>query len=264
VGRIGEQLHAAMRGSGLAAADSLCRACVALLDVDGAAISVVDHGQSRGTFGSSGELSRRLDDYQFTYGEGPCLDAVRLRAPVLVSDLSDPVAERWPAFTASLQDAGVEAVFALPVTIAAATVGALDLFRHRAGPLDDRGLEGALAAARLAASPLLDVEQGLARRAAAGVDVSEPGEVWDELASLERTEVYQATGFLIAQADVTSVEALVRLRARAYSTGQTASEVAWEVLERRLVLDRDGSWRRGDGHGGGDGGTGGTGEREPR
>jgi hypothetical protein len=33
------------------------------------------------------------------------------------------------------------------------------------------------------------------------------------------------------------------------------------VLERRLALGRDGSWRRGDGHGGG---TGGTGEREPR
>lgn len=244
VGLIGDQLSAAMSGSGLAAADSLCRACVALLDVDGAAITVVDRGQSRGTFGSSSPLSRRLDEYQFTYGEGPCLDAVRLRAPVLVPDVGDPVAQRWPAFTASLQEAGVEAIFALPVAVAAATVGALDLFRHTAGPLDGRSLEGALAAARLASSPLLDVEEGLARRAAAGVDDEEPAAAWAELASLERTEVYQATGFLIAQAGLSSVEALLRLRARGYTTGQTASEVAWDVLEGRLSLDHDGSWQR--------------------
>jgi len=41
-------------------------------------------------------------------------------------------------------------------------------------------------------------------------------------------------------------EALARLRAQAVATGQTASEVARAIMDRRLVLDRDGS-----GHGDG-------------
>ena len=59
-----------------AAADELCRACVRLLEVDGASISVIDGVEMRGTFGSSGSLGRTLDELQFTFGEGPCLDAV--------------------------------------------------------------------------------------------------------------------------------------------------------------------------------------------
>jgi hypothetical protein len=53
----------------LSAADRLCQACVELLDVDGAAISLTLEGSSQGTFASSGGLSRQLDEFQFTFGE---------------------------------------------------------------------------------------------------------------------------------------------------------------------------------------------------
>lgn len=113
----------------MATANRLCEACVELFDVDGAAISMIVDGTTRGTFGSSGPLSRRLDEYQFTYGEGPCLDAVGGRRPVLVGDLAAVTERRWPTFTGAVLDAGVRAVFALPIAIAATYVGALDLFR---------------------------------------------------------------------------------------------------------------------------------------
>lgn len=72
-------LGAALTGSGgaLSAADRLCAACVDLLEVDGAAISLIDAGATQGTFGSSGALSRRLNELQFTFGEGPCLTRSR-------------------------------------------------------------------------------------------------------------------------------------------------------------------------------------------
>ena len=128
--RVRSELGAAMSGatSARTAADQLCHACVGLLDVDGASVSLAFDGANRGTFGSSGELSRRLDELQFTYGEGPCLDAVRDGDPVLVPDLDDPSDTRWPALTRALLDAGVSAVFALPVTMSQRHVGALDLF----------------------------------------------------------------------------------------------------------------------------------------
>jgi GAF domain len=222
-----------------AAADQLCHACVDLLDVDGASISLMYEGTTRGTFGSSGDLGKRLDELQFTYGEGPCLDAVRDGAPVLIPDFDDPLELRWPAFAEALLASGVRAVFALPIAIARDNVGALDLFRRARGALSDDAMAGGLWAAELAALPLLDL-----MTAALDWDSAEPGaEGWQQLASLERVEVYQATGMIVGALEVGPVEALVRLRAHAIAVGQTASEVAWAIIERRLTLDSDG-WRR--------------------
>ncbi len=237
-------------GRGLAAADQLCRACVELLGVDGAAISYVDKGSSRGTLGSSGQLSRRLDELQFTYGEGPCLDAVSGRAVVLVPDLTAKDERRWPTFTRALLDGGMRAVFAAPVAIAADPVGALDLFRRDAGPLSPERLAGFQHAAGLAALPLLDLIGADADRPNADSAVADrPSTVagtgdeheWSDLASLECVEVYQATGMIMAQLDIGPAEALVRLRAHAYAHDQTASAAAWAVINRAVSFVPDGS-----------------------
>jgi hypothetical protein len=219
---------------GLSAADRLCNACVALLSVDGAAISLMHAGASRGTFGSSGELSRRLDELQFTLGEGPCQDAVRFALPVLVPDLRDPQEQRWPAFSEAMLSAGVRAVYALPVSVARKPIGVLDLFRNQPGPLAGDDLTAGLLAAELAALPLLDL---MMRNFDADPDGGR--EAWSELASLQRVEVYQATGMIMALLDVGPTEALVRLRAHAFAHGQTAAEAAWGIVERRVTLDAD-------------------------
>ena len=235
------ELGAAMAGPGgaLGAADRLCQACVDLLDIDGAAVSLVRKGVSQGTFGSSGSLSRRLDELQFTFGEGPCLDAVDSERPVLVGDFREAHEQRWPAFTRAVLDTGIRAVFALPVAIARSSVGALDLFSHRSGPLSGVGLHGGLWAAQLAAVPLLDLMTTVAVREASGEGV----DGWEQLASLERLEVYQATGMIIGELDVDGAEALVRLRAYAFVRGLTASEAAWAIVERRVSLSEDESFR---------------------
>lgn len=222
-------------GSALEAANSLCLACVDLLEVDGASISLMHEGNSRGTFGSSNELSRRLDSLQYTFGEGPCLDAVREGRPVLATDLSDPQDQRWPAFRDAMLESGVRAVFALPVAVASSYVGALDLFRSQKGEMTTEALTGGLMAAELAALPLLDLMT-------ADVDWEGAGQGddgWEQLASLERVEVYQATGMIMGAMEMGPSEALVRLRAHAYARGMTASELAWAVVERRLQLDVD-------------------------
>jgi hypothetical protein len=235
------ELGAVLAGPGgpLEAADRLCRACVDLLGVDGAAVSFMHAGTTQGTFGSSGELSRRLDELQFTFGEGPCLDAVSSGRPVLVGDFQDMQERRWPAFTPAVLASGVRAVFALPVAIARAQVGALDLFTRRPGPLSEGDLHGGLWAAELAALPLLDLMTTERDWAAA----AENHDGWAQLASLERVEVYQATGMIIGQLDVDAAEALVRLRAYAFAHGMTASEAAWAIVERRVPLADDESFR---------------------
>ncbi len=80
----------------------------------------------------------------------------------------------------------------------------------------------------------------------ADVDWGAAGETadrWEQIASLERVEVYQATGMIVGQLDVDPAEALVRLRAYAFAQGLTASEAAWAIVERRVSLDGEESFR---------------------
>ena len=228
-----DELAAALAGasSPLEAADRLCVACVELLDIDGAAISLVHSGATVGTFGSSGELSRVLDDLQFTFGMGPCLDAVQTNRPVSAEDLDAPGEARWPALVGAALEHGIHAMFALPVTVASRPIGALDMYRRRTGPLDGVAMQGGLWAAGLAALPLLDLMNADVDWAAHGDGSSG----LEQLASLERFEVYQATGVLIAAFDLDAADAVARLRAHAIASGLTASEVAYRILDRRIV-----------------------------
>jgi hypothetical protein len=221
----------------LSAADRLCHACVDLLDVDGAAISLMLEGSSQGTFASSGGLSRQLDEFQFTFGEGPCIDAVRDGGPVFAENIADPAETRWPAYVGSAVGLGIGALFALPISLANSPVGALDLYRHAPGPLLGNSLMGGFMAAELAALPLLDMISAEADAKTAGED--EPA--WNQLASLARVEVYQATGMVMAQLGVGPAEALARLRANAFANDRTASQVAWSIVEREVSLEPDNS-----------------------
>jgi hypothetical protein len=233
---IHDQLLAAVDGKrGVDAADRLCEACVMLFDVDAAAISLVFDGANSGTLGSSGEPARKYDELQFILGEGPCLDSVARRAPVLVVDLADPGEGRWPVYGPAMLDLKVRGVYAMPVLVAGEYIGALDLFRAQPRRLDDDHFAGAIAAAELASLPLLDLLDTDMQGAFGDPDSN----AWAELHALSRAEVSQATGMLVAQLGIEPAEALVRLRARAYATGRSASDVARDILDRRLRLEEN-------------------------
>ena len=206
-----------------------------LFDIDAAAISLVFDGASSGTLGSSGAPARMYDELQFTLGEGPCLEAVARRTPILVVDLADPEEVRWPAYGPAMLAHQIRGVYAIPVVVAGEFIGALDFFRAQPGPLSGTDLTGAVAAAKLADLPLLDLLD--ADLHAAAVDPN--SDAWAELNTLSRAEVSQATGMLVAQLHVDPAEALVRLRAHAYMTGRSATDVARDILERRLRLEAD-------------------------
>jgi hypothetical protein len=175
------------------------------------------------------------DELQFTLGEGPCLESVARRAPVLVGDLADPNNARWPAYGSAMLGHQIRGVYAIPVLVAGEYVGALDLFRVEPGTLATEQLAGAITAAELAAVPVLDLMDTDLQAA-----ISDPNsDAWAELNALSRAEVSQATGMLMAQLDIDAAEALVRLRGRAYATDRSAIDVARDILDRRLRLEDD-------------------------
>ena len=121
------------------------------------------------------------------------------------------------------------------MVVAGEFVGALDLFRVLPGELPSDQLAGAVVAAELAGAPLLDLMDADLQAA-----VNDPNSSsWADFNALSRTEVSQATGMLVAQLEVEPAEALVRLRAHAYATNRSATEVARDILDRRLRLDAD-------------------------
>lgn len=231
---IADELLASVRGRrGVDAADRLCEACVSLLDVDAAAVSLVFDGANKGTLGSSGGRAREYDELQFILGEGPCLDSVAKQAVVSVSDLADTADQRWPGYGPAMLDMRVHGVHAVPVVVAGEYVGALDLFSAEPGSLNAQQLGGAILAAELAGLHFLDL---LDTDLQAAVDKPGSG-AWAELNVLSRAEVSQATGMLVAQLGIEPAEALIRLRAHAYATGRPATEVARAILERTLRLE---------------------------
>jgi ANTAR domain/GAF domain len=206
-----------------------------LFGIDAAAISLVFAGVASGTLGSSGAAARAYDELQFTLGEGPCLDSVALRAPVLIADLANANDVRWPAYGPAMLDHQIRGIFAIPLVLAGEYVGALDLFRAQPGELPGDHLTGAVVAAELAGVPLLDLMDSDLQAA-----VNDPGSsAWAEFNALSRAEVSQATGMLVAQLEVEPAEALVRLRAHAYATNRSATDVARDILDRRLQLEAD-------------------------
>jgi hypothetical protein len=238
-----EQLLAAVDGRrGEAAANRLCEACVDLFDVDAAAISLVFDGANTGTLGHSGGLALEYDEMQFTVGEGPCLDSVTSRRPILVVDLADRREARWPLYGPAMLELSIRGVFAMPIVVAGEYVGALDLFRFDPGDLTAEQFAGAMLAGEMAGVPMLDLMDGDLLAAA-----SDPADdAWAELTALSRSEVSQATGMLVAQLDLEPASALVRLRAHAYATGRSASEVARDILDRRLRFEPDRTGDQGD------------------
>jgi len=206
--------------------------CSDSLPVTGVGLSwMTADDRSAGLVAASDGVAVRLDDLQFTLGEGPCVDASRSGRPVLVPDLAsrDPVRGsdgRWPGFTPEALAEGVAAVFALPLRVGGIRVGVLDLYRDVPGPLPEVALADALAFAGAATSLLLHLQ-------VADPDGGTPAPWTTSLADY-RAIVHQATGIVSVTAGISLTDALVRLRALAWSQRRPVDEVSGDIVAGRL------------------------------
>ncbi|HEV7759105.1 MAG TPA: GAF and ANTAR domain-containing protein [Acidimicrobiales bacterium] len=206
----------------------LCEVCAHVTGVTGAGIMLMSGDAPRGSLCTTDGVSEVIEDLQYALGEGPCVDAFRQDRPVIEPDLAGLGMPRWPAFTGPAVEAGVRAVFGFPLQVGAVRLGALDLYRDRPGSLDDEHHADALVMADVAAQAILvlqaDAPPGtLATELAAGADF--------------HYVVHQAAGMVAAQLDVSVGQALVRLRANAFGNDRPVTEVARDVVARRLRFD---------------------------
>ena len=196
----------------------------------GAAVTVLTGDGLRGLSAASDPVIERLEELQFTLGEGPCIDAIESRRPVLIADLSGPAMSRWPAYAPAVREGGVGAVFAFPLQVGAARLGMLDVFRRQPGPLSEAELEIALHLADATVEGLLDRQEEEGRRG------DTDGLAWDVG---NRAQLYQAQGMVMIQLGIALDEALVRMRAYAFAEDRRLDDVARDIVNRTLRFDLD-------------------------
>jgi len=203
----------------------LCTMAVDSLAVSGAGLSMSNGPGEHRKVAATDDVSDRIEDLQVLLGQGPCVDAVRQGAPVLVADIDVPdVVDRWPIFTPAAAALGVRASFAVPLLVGDLRLGALDLYRGSTGGLVDEKVEEAQDYASAAVNLLLELQAA----------APPPGD--DGAGRSGSSVVYQATGMVMIQLDTGAEAAFAALRARAYREGRPLPEVARDVLERRLRL----------------------------
>ena len=206
----------------------LCEACPGILGVTGAGIMLMSGDIPRGSLGSTDEVSHLIEELQYTLGEGPCVDAYRQDNVVAEPDLADPLGRRWPAFTPPTLQAGVRAVFGFPLRFGTVRLGALDFYRDRPGPLSDDQHADALVIADVTARLVLETQAGAASGA-----VAEELEAGADF----HFAVHNAAGMVSVQLGISVTEALIRLRAHAFSSDRPIADVAQDVIARTLRLE---------------------------
>jgi transcriptional regulator with GAF, ATPase, and Fis domain len=206
--------------------ETMCRACVTLLPVSGAAISLMVPTQTQSMASAFDGRARLLHDLEFTLGEGPAMDSFADGVPVLVDDVRS-LDQRWPQFSKAVKSMGIRAVYALPLQATAVTLGVLVLYRIEAGALEPKQLANALLVAETVTALVLAMQSEAAAESVAwAIDVSD-----------HRAVVHQATGMVAAQIDAEVEEALVRLRAHAFAADRPIHEVAEDVVTGELRFD---------------------------
>jgi ANTAR domain len=207
----------------------LCRECLSATAVSGVAVALMTaDGPSGIVLAATDQRARQLEELQFSFGEGPCVEASDSGHPELQADLVATGFARWPEFVGAVLDVGVRAIFALPLRVGAIRVGVLDLYRDVPGQLAILELSEAMAFAEAATQVVLHLQDHAAHSDGRSALI-EPIE--------SRAVVHQATGMITVQLGVSLAEALLRLRAYAYAAGRQVSEVAADVVGRRLRFD---------------------------
>jgi GAF domain-containing protein len=206
----------------------LCVACPGIVEVDGAGVMLMSGDIPRGSLCSSNDVSHLIEELQYTLGEGPCVDAYQQGRVVTEPDLAEPATGRWLAFSPPALRAGVRAVFGFPLRVGTVRLGALNLYRARPGPLDANQHANALVIADVAARWVLEAQAG-----APSDTVAEELEIGADFHFV----VHNAAGMVSVQQGISVTEALIRLRALAFSSGRLLADVAQDVVDRKLRLE---------------------------
>jgi GAF domain-containing protein len=190
------------------------------------AVSVTVVGDDGGhtTAAASSDDARTVDDAQYAFGEGPCVEALHTGEEQRFDDLTE--LERWPRFRHEALSLGFRSVLAVPLRAGQHVVGCLNVF---AAAGDALGEEDREVARRIAAPVASALANARAHRRVQRLTV----QLQETLEG--RAVVERAKGALMAHTGCSEAEATERLHAATDAGERSVTEVAGALLDDLLA-----------------------------
>jgi len=173
------------------------------------------------TVATSNDLAAQVDEIQYGTDEGPCLDALRGGAVILVEDLAQD--ERWDRYRPHAIAHGVVSSLSLPLTVEGETLGALNLYSAAPGVFaGSDGVHAAAFAKRSAAALTLNLRQ------------VHQAQVQHQLADamVSSSVIDQAIGILMGQQRCTAGAAFDLLRQASQHRNRKLRDIAADIITK--------------------------------
>jgi len=196
---------------------------VEILRAEAAGVMLSDPRGGLRLIASSDERMRLLELFELQGAQGPCLDAFSSGRAVQAGAADSRA--RWLAFAPRACGAGFQVMCAVPLRVRTHVIGALNLFRGSDEPFTGTEMEIAQAMAEMAAIGLIQ-ERALRERNL----LTEPLQA----ALNSRVIIEQAKGMLAEYLTMSVDDAFTLLRSYARNHNRKLSEVASDVVDRKI------------------------------
>ncbi len=196
---------------------------VEILQAEAAGVMLADPCGGLRLIASSDERMRLLELFELQGAQGPCLDAFSSGRAVQASAAASRA--RWPVFAPQASSAGFQVMCAVPLRVRNNVIGALNLFRGSDEPFTGPEMEIAQAMAEMAAIGLIQ-ERALRERHLLAEQL--------QAALNSRVIIEQAKGMLAEYLSMTVDDAFKLLRNYARDHNRKLSEIASDVVDRKL------------------------------
>ncbi|MFP4512793.1 MAG: GAF and ANTAR domain-containing protein, partial [Acidimicrobiales bacterium] len=188
------------------------------LEVAGAGVSLVEGDRLRFVTSDTGFVAD-MERIQEEHQAGPCVDAVRTLAPVMVSDVASEV-DRWPHYCSQARAWGIVAVAGIPIRNTNLT-GSINLYDTKLRSWSDEDLAVAGVFADIAASYVANASK---------LDQERRTNEQLQRALESRVIIEQAKGIIANHANIGVDQAFHRLRKHANDHNATLRATAEAVI----------------------------------
>ena len=194
----------------------------AIPGADGAGLTLLEDDRPNTIVATTSFVSR-VDDIQYSMGEGPCISAARDGTTVLSGSLGADA--RWPRFGGAVARLGVHSVMSLPLVTPDGVVGAMNVYAHDKHVFDHRSAEigeiyAVPAAVAVQNAQVLAQTQRLAARLQSALET--------------RGVIDRAVGIIMSRSGGTEHEALDRLRTLSQQEHHKLSDVARQIVDEAV------------------------------
>lgn len=204
-------------------------ACTVLPGADMVSVTLQTEEGQYSTPVATDQTGIKLDELQYTLGEGPCVEATRVAGTGMVDDSDLGISQLWPQWGPSAADMGIHSVlaFGLFPTSDPPRSGALNLYSYSRNGLDGIDRDVAMLLAAHATSALATT------RAVTAAEL-EAAQLREALRS--RDVIGQAKGILMQRRDIDADEAFEILRQASQRLNIKLVRLAHTVVTRRNEL----------------------------